>query len=127
MASASTRRGEEGLLQWKLTKALRHKSELDAGLPYLDLVRALSETSLTGSHTAQTEKIKGLLSKIDAHSENPFLERFALLKLLLPNSNGNTYGVKTTSMLIAWGKTLGIAMAALRLRKGCAVAAQRLS
>ena len=51
-----------------------------------------------------------MLHFVDTQSSNPKLERFALLKLLLPSLNGNTYGMKSTLLMTCVG------MAALMCR-----------
>ena len=44
------------------------------------------------------------LARADTQAE---LQRFALLKLLLPGLNGNTYGMKTATIMTCIGKAIG--------------------
>ena len=77
------------------------------GVRFIELVRAIESASLNGSHTAQTDLVRVLIEHADMYKYSHELQRYALLKLLLPGMNGNTYGVKATGLICAWGGVMG--------------------
>ena len=77
------------------------------GVRFIELVRAIESASLNGSHTAQTDMVRVLVEHAGMYEFSPELQRYALLKLLLPGMNGNTYGVKATGLICAWGGVMG--------------------
>ena len=68
--------------------------------------RYINRYGYRGTELERTEGIRRMLHFVDTQSSNPKLERFALLKLLLPSLNGNTYGMKSTLLMTCVGMTL---------------------
>ena len=86
---------------------LQQQQQRQTGLPFSVVALGLDQCAHKNSLKIKTNIVMGLMQEAMAHPENPTLQVFALLRVLLPSRDSRSvFGFKTTSLIRSFAKAI---------------------